>query len=514
VGGIFIRSFFNIDVYEISLVFFLGIVFLIFWKRKKFISENNSFLTKFFLIGLFMIFISAGLFRFNLADTKISTLSSFINSEVVLDGVVVREPDIREKIQYLYVNFDEINETVLVSVDKYKDFSYGNRVSVSGNLVLPESFETDLGRIFNYPGYLKARGVTYLIKFADVELLAEDEGNFFLTFLFKGKSKFTNIIEQIIPEPEVGLSEGLLLGMKRALGEDLEEVFRRTGIIHIVVLSGYNVMIVAEAIMRLLSFFLTPRARLFVGIGAIASFALLVGLSPTVVRASIMAVFVLIARTTGRLYAVMRGLMIAGVIMLIINPYLLLYDPGFQLSFLATLGLILFAPLIESKLQLVPTRFQIREFLTATIATQIFVSPLLLYLMGSISIIAVFVNVLVLPAVPLAMFLTFITGLIGLVSGVAGQIVGFGAYISLLYIISIAELFAKISFATVSVSNIPFILVVILYGGFGYFLFYIQKQDYKENVDDQFADWTIKEERDLKKDVSSTSSSRSPFPFK
>ena len=132
--------------------------------------------------------------------------------------------------------------------------------------------------------------------------------------------------------------------MKRALGKDLEEVFRTVGIIHIVVLSGYNIMIVADAIMRVLALFFFPRTRLIIGVGTIALFAILVGLSATVVRASMMAALVLIARGTGRQYAVLRALAFAGTVMLLINPYLLVYDPVFQLSFLATLGLILLSP--------------------------------------------------------------------------------------------------------------------------------------------------------------------------
>jgi len=147
-------------------------------------------------------------------------------------------------------------------------------------------------------------------------------------------------IEAVIPEPQVGLAEGLLLGVKQALGDELEVVFRKTGIIHIVVLSGYNVMLVVIFITYVLSYVLPYRARVPFGILAIVCFAVLVGLSATVVRASIMASLILFARATGRTYAVMRALCFAGVIMVLINPYLLVYDVGFQLSFLATLGLI------------------------------------------------------------------------------------------------------------------------------------------------------------------------------
>ena len=165
-----------------------------------------------------------------------------------------------------------------------------------------------------------------------------------LAILFIFKQKFIKALEAVIPEPQAGLGEGLLLGVNEALGDELKTAFRKTGIIHIVVLSGYNVMIVAEAIMRLLAFWFTPWIRLLIGLIAIGGFAFLVGLGPTVVRASLMAALILVARATGRHYAVLRSLMFAGLVMLIFNPHLLVFDPGFQLSFLATLALIWLAP--------------------------------------------------------------------------------------------------------------------------------------------------------------------------
>src|SRR5690606_20159485 len=120
----------------------------------------------------------------------------------------------------------------------------------------------------------------------------------------------------------------------------------KTGIIHIVVLSGYNIIIIAEVIQRALRF-LPSRVRLIVSASSIALFVVLVGASATVVRASIMAVTALVARSTGREALGLQMLFFAGIVMLISNPSLLLYDPSFQLSFIATLGLILLSKPLE-----------------------------------------------------------------------------------------------------------------------------------------------------------------------
>lgn len=423
-----------------------------------------------FALSLVCLCGALGIMRYEWADIRAAdpVVAQQVGEEVILTGVIDREPDVRARTQQLYVRIDSLNDRahdarVLILTDRYPRFSYGDRVTVSGTLGRPESFETDLGRTFNYPGYLRARGITYTVPFADVARVRSGEGNLLFGTLLALKHRFMHSIEQQLPEPHAGLAEGLVLGVKRALGEDLEDAFRATGIIHIVVLSGYNVTIVAEAIMRLLSYFFVPRTRVLFGIAAIAAFMFIAGLSATVVHASLMAVLVLIARATGRTYDVVRALMIAGAVMLLINPYLLMFDPGFQLSFLATLGLILLAPIIERLLGMVPTRLQIREFVTATIATQLFVLPLLLFSMGELSIVAVAVNVLVLPAVPIAMLLIFLAGALGMFSTLGALPFSFGAYVLLEYMLSVVWWFAALPFASLPVPIFPFWMVMVGY---------------------------------------------------
>lgn len=518
-SGIFTRSFFDVGIEEALFLLLLSFVLAYVWRRS---AEDFSSLL--FIMSLALLCFTLGALRLDVTDRAISAFSAYENTEVALEGIVVREPDERESTVHLYVRVDELDELVLVTTDVFQSFAYGDRVLVEGELAQPESFETELGRTFNYPGYLKARGVSYVVPFADVAVLDQGEGDAFLSALFTGKAAFMRSVENILPEPEAGLGEGVLLGVKRALGDDLEQTFRQTGIIHIVVLSGYNVMLVAEAIMRLLSFFFLPRTRMIVGIVGISSFALLVGLSATVVRASLMAVLLLVARATGRTYAIVRALVLAGLVMLLINPYLLAFDPGFQLSFAATLGLILLGPLIEKKLSLVPTAFQFREFLTATIATQIFILPLLLYLIGQFSLVSVIVNVLVLPMVPVAMILTFVAGSVGLLMPALGILAGYTAHLSLSYIIAVAEFFGGLPFAAIGVPLFPFWLVIVAYGAIGYGLFLLSRETVEEDVKEEpdedsditgLSGWIIEEEiEDSPEALRTSEESVNTFPFR
>ncbi|MBI4087019.1 ComEC/Rec2 family competence protein, partial [Candidatus Kaiserbacteria bacterium] len=444
--------------------------------------------------------VALGILRFDLStwNERDALFEARLGENVALDGVIVREVDERANTAHLTIRAElvdgvPVDRLVLVIADRFPEFGYGDRVRAEGKLEKPEAFETDLGRTFDYPGYLSVRGITYVMPFAKVEKIENGEkrilgasqevvdgsdrmgetviqpeqrrygeGNPILASLLDIKHAFMRQIEMLLPEPQAGLAEGLVLGVKRALGKDLENAFRDTGVIHIIVLSGYNITIVVEAVMRLLAC-MRLRARVVVGALAIAAFALAVGFSATVLRASLMAGLVLVARATGRTYNIMRALMFAGVVMLLFNPKLLVFDPGFQLSFLATLGLVLVAPILEKKFIRMPTQLQIREFVTSTIATQILVLPLLLYSTGILSVVALFVNVLVLPVVPFTMLLVCISTILGFVSGFIALPVAFCAHLLLSYIIGVVEWFAGLPFAAFSVPAFPFWIVGLSY---------------------------------------------------
>ena len=176
-----------------------------------------------------------------------------------------------------------------------------------------------------------------------------------------------------------------------------------------------------------------------------------------------MASILLFGKLLGRTYDVLRALLFAALIMVLINPYILLYDIGFQLSFMATLGLVLVLPQFESTLATHSTQLKFRDLFFATVVTQIFVLPLLMYHIGEVSLVSVLVNMLVLPMVPVAMLLTFITGLVGAVSIPLGSLIGLLAYLPLQYIIVVAELFAAFPLAVVTIPDISVWAVVGMY---------------------------------------------------
>lgn len=431
---------------------FLGIAISLFF----FVSKKQLVL----YIALFLLAVSFGSFRLDTATYHLPTYDRYLDEKITIEGVVIEEPDERESHQRLIVETD--TEKVLVTTDLFPRFTYGDKVEVQGIVERPENFETDTGRVFDYVSYLSKSGVYYQISFAGVSLIESGHGNPVKRFLFSTKHMFLNSISRLIPDPQVSLLGGLVVGAKQSLGSELQDKFRETGIIHIVVLSGYNITIVAEFIMRIFSF-LPFIYGTSLGVISVVLFALMTGASATIVRASIMALLVVLARATGRTHEITRALLLAALVMLIHNPQILLHDPSFQLSFLATIGLIHVSPHIEKYFSFIPSKFQLREFATATVSTQIFVLPLLLYMTGELSLVALPVNLLILVFIPLTMLFGFVAGIIGLGSTLIALPFAFVAYGLLTYELWIVDLFASIPFASIQIPSISILGIVLIY---------------------------------------------------
>ena len=215
----------------------------------------------------------------------------------------------------------------------------------------------------------------------------------------------------------------------------------KTGTTHIVVVSGQNMEIVARTFVALTKFW-SPLVTFGTGAVGLGLFAILTGGTPSVVRAAVLASLFLLARLVGRRKNIFNPLIFTGFIMVIINPLILRYDLGFQLSFLAMLGLIFISPIFDKILTKWPVA--IREPISATMGAQIATLPIILYNFGRLSILAPITNALILTVVPFAMAGAFLVGLGGIIWYPLGNIMGLIAWPMLKYIILVIQLFAKI----------------------------------------------------------------------
>ena len=465
VFGVLLRSFVSVNLYFTILLVVLGSVTILYFSLVKF---------KWGIVaGIFVLTFSLGILRFHVVNKPAPSMFELhVGEQVSFSGEIIDMPDIRENNQKLTLEIQDGKEKIkiLATVNLNQDFNYGDEMNISGRLDKPENFVTDQGKEFDYVNYLRKDGIFFVMNYPQIEIISRDNGNRIKNTLFFVKEKFLEKMNFAITPPESLLMGGLILGEKSSFSQELRTSFVNTGTIHIVALSGYNITIVAEWLMKLFMF-LPQNLGIGVGILSILLFVLMTGGSSTAVRAGIMATLVLIARATGRNYDIARALILAGVIMILINPFVLAYDVSFQLSFIATVAVIFFAPRIEKYFLWVTESFQLRDIVSVTCAVYIFVLPFILYKMGTLSIVALPANILILPFISFTMLLGFLTSFAGLFWYGFAVPLGFLSYIFLHYELSVINFFSHIPFSSFSFPNFPLILTLLIYAYFIYRLF-------------------------------------------
>ncbi|MBU4223898.1 competence protein ComEC family protein [Patescibacteria group bacterium] len=470
--GVLIRSFIDFGLAFAGLFIFIGVVFLL--------LRLFKFSQLFLVIGLVFCCAGFGMFRYEIKDAKgnFAEIEKNLGSKTIVQGIICDEPDERENYTRLVVDFG--GTKILITAKSFPKFNYGDEVKFAGILKRAEDFNNidGNGNNFSWRDYLAKDDIYFEMIYPEIELVAVNQKSRVARNLFRVKQNFLSAISKVVPEPNSAFLGGVTVGAKQSMPKNLQEDFKKTGIIHVVVLSGYNITIVAAYIMRLFSF-LPQILGISLGIFSIILFAIMVGASATVVRASIMAVFILAARATGRIYIVTRALFLAGFFMLLHNPKILRFDASFQLSFLATLGLIYLAPYFEKKLNFLPAKFKIREFGAATLSAQILVLPLLLYKTGVLSLVALPVNLLVLILIPATMFFGFLAGLSRMLAGFLAAPFGWVSYFLTQYELGVVGFFAEFPFASMTISQFPLWLMLFMYCVYGIIFYKIYKIDAK-----------------------------------
>ncbi len=406
IGGVFLYSVINPAPQLRGGVFIFGFLFLIFAFLKK---DRRKI-----VFGFCILTLAFGVWRSQevMSRRPLGIPLSFISDQKVnYNGVVVEEPDRRaDFVQYVLKN--ERLGRVLIKTALYPEYFYGDVLKIFGNLEKPENFSE-----FDYQNYLAKDNIFLISRNPEITLLNRPESLNFYGYLLVLKRNFIAIIDKILPEPKSSFLAALLVGAKRTLPDNLVNAFNITGTSHIVAISGYNISIISIMLLNFLSHLFLPRRLIFwIVITCIVMFTLIAGAGASVVRAAIMGGLLVLAGREGRFYLVTNAIIFAGAAMLFVNPYLLRYDTGFQLSFLAALGLIYLAPRFNRWFSNLPNFLSFRDNLAATLSAQIMTFPIIFWEFGRVSLVATLANVLILPAIPTAMLFGFLAGLSGFVS--------------------------------------------------------------------------------------------------
>lgn len=449
-------------------VFIIGFACAIFVSSFAFVSPLISFLIiiigfailvdrhkEVLLLSIIIISFGLGTLRYSIKDFHEDLVPSSM-------GMVVSELEQKENTTR-FVFLADNGEKVLVNTDLYSPVQYGDQIKLVGEFKKPGVIvDEDSGREFDYGRYLSKDDIYYTSSFADIEIVSSEHGNWLKRILFKIKHSFIEHSKKILAEPYASLLMGLIVSGREALPKDILEEFRRAGVIHIVVLSGFNITLIAEFLRKI---FRSNYAALF----GIILFVIMTGAGASIVRAAIMAGVALGAKFFGRKYSASRALVGAGFLMLLENPKILVFDPSFQLSFLATLGLIYFMSPVDSKLTWIKYP-KIREILAQTFATQFAVLPLLIYMMGDVSLVSIPANLLILVTIPYTMLVGFLATLAAYISTIIAWPLVYISYLLLSWILFVSHILGSLSFATMNIPSIFVWVIILVYVIFAAFM--------------------------------------------
>jgi len=458
--GVTLESFLQI---KIDWWIFLSLVLLgaggitFFLKNKK--ARFVFILAVFFVLGFWR-------FSFGLPEFYENKIHNYYDETIVWQGIVAAEPDRRQdQIKYTVeakeiIGHGEVEGRVLVSAGLFPEFNYGDLVEVECKLKKPEPISD-----FRYDRYLaKDKIYSLCYPYNEIKFIESGRGNLIFNSIFFVKDKFAALTNRIFPEPQASFLAGLLYGARSGLPEEVLDNFQATGVTHIIAISGYNITIVSALFLIFAYSLGFSRKKAFPWVVlAIILFVIFTGASASVVRAGIMGILVLLAKQTGRTSQILNTLVFTAALMSLHNPWVLIFDAGFQLSFLATIGLVYLTPMILTWFSRVPQALGLQESVVSTLSAIIMTTPLILFQFGRFSLIAPLANILILSVIPLTMMLGFAVVIIGLISTALGQIFSWLPWLILTYMLKITEILSRIEFAQLEIPYFHWSILAIMY---------------------------------------------------
>ncbi len=418
----------------------------------------------------------------DLSDPAFIAAHNDTGERISLTGVVDSFPDVRDNAVLLRVAAEDLHPygtttqhqpvrgLVLVRLDPAlaAGFRYGDRLLLHGYLETPPEAED-----FSYREYLARQGVYSTLTRARGVRLESGQGNPFWAAVYAIKGKALAAVYQLWPDPEASLFAGILLGVETGIPKPVAQDFKETGTTHIIAISGFNMAIVAALFMGIFGRALGARRGAAAAALGLGLYTILVGADPAVVRAAIMGVLALFARQVGRRQNALNTLAFTAALMALANPQTP-WDVGFQLSFAATLGLVLYAqPMQDAFTALLARRLPrsaarkiaapVGEYVLFTFAAQLTTLPIMAYHFGSVSWVAFLANPAILPAQPPVMTLGGLALILGVLYLPLGMLAAPLAWPFVLYTIRAVEFFADLPGGTLDLGDFSLVWLILFY---------------------------------------------------
>ncbi|MFN8384274.1 MAG: ComEC/Rec2 family competence protein [Anaerolineales bacterium] len=390
------------------------------------------------------------------------------NYELLITGSLSEPPDYRDNYTNLKLKVEAVDTgsgdmpvsgEILVRVAENEEYEYGERIRVRGQLQTPPENEE-----FSYRDYLARSGVYSYMKTAEVTRLPGSGGNLIFIPVFKLKATLLEHTYRIFQDPEASLLAGILFGVDTGLSRKLQDAFKNTGTAHIIAISGFNIAIIAGVFHSIFKNIFGAKWGALVAIVAVFLYSFLVGGDAAVLRAAIMGSMSMVAVLLGRKQWMIGSLFFVAAVMALINP-LVLWDIGFQLSFFATLGLILYAEPFSNYTANLISRFSkqdnsaivkiLNENVILTLAAQVMTIPLMAYYFNRISLISFVANPFILPVQPAVMILGGVAVFASLIFLPLGQFLAWIAWPFAGYTIRVVEFFNRVPHGVLILGDVP-----------------------------------------------------------
>ncbi len=432
-----------------------------------------------YALALPAIFLAA-LLRFEMHDAApaANDVAHYANGpEIRMRAILRDDPDIGDTSQRFAVSARELQLAgtwvpasggVQVRTGLLPRYQSGDIIEVEGQLQLPPS---EAG--FDYADYLAQRDIRSTLSFGRIRVVGHDNDSVLRSGLLQVRRRLAHSLAVALPEPQASLAQGVLLGERSSLPPDLNDDLNATNTSHLVVVSGANVVLVSAFAASALTWVFGRRRALLLSIVAILGYMLLVGMSPPVVRGTIMGILLVISQVTGRRTNGLVSILIAAAVMIGVSPYAV-HDVSFQLSFAATAGLVFLSGPIHDWMIAGLTRICRRDTMPSfvrslfvapvsmTIAAIVATEPLIALNFERISLVAVPANLLIVPVFGLILLSSTVAAIGGLIPH-AHLLLAAPAYYSLTYWIVVAHWLASLPAALLTFTGYTSLWAVTSY---------------------------------------------------
>lgn len=445
-----------------------GIILLMLSRLRQFLNKPIArFFPPLVIILPTLFFLGAWRFTYQIPNINEFHIAHYndMGHEILVTGSLREPPDKRDTFTNLRLNVESIDTgkgdiqvqgMVLVRTSPPVNYLYGQQIRVRGKLVSPPENED-----FSYRDYLARQGIHSTISSTNITILPGNAGNFFLRGIYSFKEKLLHSTHHLFLDPEASLLAGILLGVDTGMTGQLQNAFKNTGTAHIIAISGFNIAILSGIFFSLFKLifknFTGDMLAAILSIVGIFIYAFMVGADWAVLRAAVMGSLTLFARQVGRRNNGLNALGFVLTVMTVINP-LALWDVGFQLSFFASLGLVLYGEPFSNFSSNLISRFSkhdttklariFNDYVVLTFAAQLTTFPIMIYHFKSFPLISFLANPFILPVQPMVMVAGGLAVFTSLFIPPVGQLIAWLAWPFAAYTIHMVEFFDRMKIGT------------------------------------------------------------------